>query len=1527
MQKIIAVLGTLVFLSYSSAKAQSTQMGFPAYGSFESGPADTVNRQNLNVNLSMPLVTGSARGLGFQASISYNSLFWQNNAGVWSSTYFDGYPNWGWNNNGWSGTQFYGVAGWISVTSNVVGHCMSGRIQYSISHITNVLYTESNGTTHSFPTVDYVETPWPCTGYGVSGTASGYSGDNTGWFFSGSPVTNPITVYSPSGVNFHNYGAAEDTNGNQISLSNPGIVTYKDSAGHAILELGGSTNTSTFLYPDSTGTYQTITASEQSFNIKTNFGCSGVVEYSGTATLPVSIVYPNGLQYSFTYETTPGNPGYITGRISQVTLPNGGYIQYQYGGSNDGINCTDGTTTNLTRIVNDGMNSYTWVFARAQNGSNWVTTETKPQMPYDSAGNQSVYTFNSSGREISEKIYQGSSTLLRTVNTTWASNNTPATAVTILEDNSTQSETETNYDSFGNLLSLKEHAYGTGAPGSILRTTTYTYLNSSPYVSANILNRVTEKSIADSTGTVQYVEDTAYDGSALNPCPTGIVQHDDTKFPCSFTTRGNPTSVTTYTNASAKTGAVTKNSSYDVFGNLVQADADCCQTMSWNFSSTTNYSYPDSIVRGAGTGTHLTTNFAHNSYTGQIATITDPNSQITSFAYDLMRRSTITTRPDNSQIVRSYDDVHHSVTSAIPIQSTGVAKETTYEDGLGRTTQTTILDGSGTSYSTTLVQYDGMDREHELSNPYVTTPQYWTETRFDALGRQTKKIFQDGSQYTYSYSGPSVTISDPVGQQTKMQSDGLNRVAVVFEPDPTNNNSLTLQTAYGYTVLDQLAAVTQGVQTRTLNHDGKGRLTGQIIPESGSTTFQYNNFDLLTQRTDARGVVTTYSYDTMNRPYQISYNVGSTGVPATPTLTYTFGTNPSQYNNGQLVTVTDGLGTATNTYDLLGRVTQIQNVINGNTYTTGYQYNLAGQVTSLTYPSNRVVQTTFDNIGRISKLVSGATTYAQSFSYNAAFYGTSFQYGNGVTASLGYSPDRLQLQSLNFVNTGTLFSTTYSRIQNGGNNGQITSITDSVDGGRSATYSYDSLGRLTAAGTSGSVNYPKWGLSFAYDRYGNRTNQSVTAGTAPSNSVAINSATNRITTSGYAYDANGNITNDGSNTMTYDAENRVVSVVNGSGTVAYSYRGSGNRALKVLGGITTVYISDGDQDIAEYTNGTLSNEYVYLGMRAIATHANGTLYYHVRDHLSTRMYLDSAGNIAGQKGHYPFGEDWYMSTITDRHFTSYQRDNESGNDYAVRRFHVNRLGRFSSTDPVYVSGENPQNFNRYSYVANDPINRRDPRGLMDCIDPICEDPEGGGDPCDWLFICPPVIPPGGEPGGGGGGGGGGGCGENGCPPPGNPVPPPPPSPPQCSAELRYRPVKYTGGTANHAFWIVSDSDRINWTLEGGPNTGPLFASLDLATLTTWFFHPTPPVLPHFAADTSAAHLYRGFGEGHSEANVCAEVLIMTSFAQTFPNGTIPYDPFFGPNSNSIAHSLGALAELPLGRGPRHVPGWNVLLTW
>ncbi|MGH9758223.1 MAG: RHS repeat-associated core domain-containing protein, partial [Candidatus Acidiferrales bacterium] len=76
---------------------------------------------------------------------------------------------------------------------------------------------------------------------------------------------------------------------------------------------------------------------------------------------------------------------------------------------------------------------------------------------------------------------------------------------------------------------------------------------------------------------------------------------------------------------------------------------------------------------------------------------------------------------------------------------------------------------------------------------------------------------------------------------------------------------------------------------------------------------------------------------------------------------------------------------------------------------------------------------------------------------------------------------------------------------------------------------------------------------------------------------------------------------------------------------------------------------------------------------------------------------------------YPFGESWYETgTTTKLKFTSYERDGESGNDYALARSYENRLGRFSATDPLAGAAGNPQSLNRYSYVGNDPIDEADP---------------------------------------------------------------------------------------------------------------------------------------------------------------------------------------------------------------------------
>jgi RHS repeat-associated protein len=476
------------------------------------------------------------------------------------------------------------------------------------------------------------------------------------------------------------------------------------------------------------------------------------------------------------------------------------------------------------------------------------------------------------------------------------------------------------------------------------------------------------------------------------------------------------------------------------------------------------------------------------------------------------------------------------------------------------------------------------------------------------------------------------------------------------------------------------------------------------------------------------------------------------------------------------------------TYDLLGRLTQAAETIGTTNYPVSYQYNEAGEITSLTYPSNRVVSRTYDAIGRLLSVANGSSNYVSNVAYNPDFLSTGYTFGNGVAATFGFSSDRLQLQSINYANSGTtLFGQTFTYGQTSSNNFELTSITDSVDTGRNMTYGYDSLGRLSTAQSQGSTNYAQWGLSWTYDRYGNRTAQTVTAGIAPSNSVTVSATTNQITTTGYSYDSNGNMTNDGSNTLTYDAENRAVSAADGSGTASYSYNGLGLRAEKTFGGTTTVYILDGNNVIAEYAGGTLTNEYVYAGNSLVAEYDSGTLIYHGHDRLSNRLNMNSSGTVVGQQGHYPFGEDWYMTgTTTNRHFTAYDRDTESGNDYAKSRYHVNRLGRFLTIDPVRPRSASPQVLNRYSYVASDPINGADPDGRLfgatcdptfeeDCIPFPCGDGSNvicGGEGCDPVWGCSGPIDP------GGGSCGGSmlfGDGANTCNP--EPVePPPPPSP-------------------------------------------------------------------------------------------------------------------------------------------------------
>jgi RHS repeat-associated protein len=283
---------------------------------------------------------------------------------------------------------------------------------------------------------------------------------------------------------------------------------------------------------------------------------------------------------------------------------------------------------------------------------------------------------------------------------------------------------------------------------------------------------------------------------------------------------------------------------------------------------------------------------------------------------------------------------------------------------------------------------------------------------------------------------------------------------------------------------------------------------------------------------------------------------------------------------------------------------------------------------------------------------------------------------------------------------------------------------------------------LTTA--KGGVNGALWTQNYAYDRFGNRTNVAA-SGVAADNSaipldgtpnLSYDTTSNRITTTGYQYDAAGNQTRakDASGNwirMYYDYANRLEMITDDSGNLkqAYQFSPSGSRLMNTdyTTNQTTFYANTGGTTLAEYVEFTYlqptwTKSYTYFGDSLLSTinNANGveSIEFNHPDQLGTRTITNQQLGTSYEQKTLPFGTALNAeSTVqnNNKRFTSYDRSPITGLDYAVNRTYDSKQGRFTQVDPLgmgAVSLGSPQTLNLYAYCGNDPINHTDPSGLF-----------------------------------------------------------------------------------------------------------------------------------------------------------------------------------------------------------------------
>jgi RHS repeat-associated protein len=515
-----------------------------------------------------------------------------------------------------------------------------------------------------------------------------------------------------------------------------------------------------------------------------------------------------------------------------------------------------------------------------------------------------------------------------------------------------------------------------------------------------------------------------------------------------------------------------------------------------------------------------------------------------------------------------------------------------------------------------------------------------------------------------------------------------------------------------------------------------------------------------------------YCYDPLNRVTGKAYTAQtcSNGLLPTPLVSYYY--DQSSYDGlaitnsiGHRTGMSDQAGAEAWSYDIMGRPLSDLRTTNSLSKTVTYSYNLDGSLSTMSYPTaangSNVTTLTYQpgGAGRPLNLLSSGNGFVGDAHYTPSGALCYLQdYRDGTWTAVGTFNPRQQPATYQVIQqfsgtsptvcaaTGTvadIMDFTYNFVDaNSHNNGNVQKVSNNIDWHRTQNFTYDPLSRISTAYTNAD-NQPAfqgdnsiaacWAETYTYDPWGNLISLGPNATTQPNyvgctqesgfNYTNFMGTNNRITETGFTYDAAGNITaSPGPSTYVYDAENHLTSASTPAGSATYTYDGDGKRLTKSTG---TMYWYGANSEAfleTDLSNNMRYNYFFFNGQRVGRIDTSNSVTWYLGDHLgSSRVVWSLAAQ--DESDFYPFGGERVISsgTANTYKFTGKERDSESGLDYFGARFNSSTMGRFMSPDAFYKDSHvgDPQSWNKYAYARNNPLRYVDPTGENATISTTC----------------------------------------------------------------------------------------------------------------------------------------------------------------------------------------------------------------